>query len=207
MVLGIDRLKTLSEVIHNWKEQSMHFKRERWVELKTSSSTMYPPISLKVWLAKQTGGLWGQMGAVTEGSLMPAWNNSLNPTKQQQSCAMLETYAEIFTGPQGLPPTRLYDHSINLLPNQGPVSVRPYRYPYVQKEEIKRRIQEMLERKIIRHIGSAYSSPIILVRKKDQSWRMCIDYKALNKVTVPDKFPIPIIEELIVPPDSQSWRT
>ena len=138
MVLGIDRLKTLSEVIHNWKEQSMHFKRERWVELKTSSSTMYPPVSLKVWSAKQTGGLWGQMGAVTEGSPMPAWNNSLNPTKQQQqSCAMLETYAEIFTGPQGLPPTRLYDHSINLLPNQGPVSVRPYRYPYVQKEEIK----------------------------------------------------------------------
>lgn len=109
---------------------------------------------------------------------------------------LVNQFADVFWKPQGLPTRRVYDHSIPLLPNTQPVSVRPYRNPYFQKEEIEKIIQELLKNGVIQPSQSPYSSSILLVKKADGSWRMCVYYRALNKATIKVKFPIPIIEEL-----------
>ena len=98
--------------------------------------------------------------------------------------------------PKGLPPIRDHDHAIHLIPGSVPPNIRPYRYPYDQKSEIERMIVEMLEAGIIQPSQSYFSALVVLVKKKDGSWCMCSDYRELNNLTIKDKFPIHVIDEL-----------
>lgn len=110
---------------------------------------------------------------------------------------VLNHYAAVFDMPTCLPPLRNKQHQRVLKEGSAPVSVRPYRYPQIQKEEIEKLVDEMLQAGIIQPSQSLFSSPVLLVKKKDGSWRFCIDYRALNKVTVADMYPIPVIDELL----------
>ncbi|MCH94216.1 Ty3/gypsy retrotransposon protein, partial [Trifolium medium] len=178
MILGIEWLNTLGDTIVNWTKQTMSFwSNQKWVTLQGLGSTGGNEEALQSILKRKRG--------VNEGIL-----RSFDKT-------LLDSYSGVFTEVVGLPPNRGREHAINIKEGEGPVIVRPYRYPHLHKNEIERQVREMLDAGIIRHSSSAYSSPVILVKKKDQSWRMCVDYRALNKVTIPDKFPIPVIEELL----------
>lgn len=109
----------------------------------------------------------------------------------------------MFDSPQGLPPSRECDHRIppinpHLFVNSNPiVNSRPYCYLFHQKNEIKKQVQNMLKERIIQPSSNPFASPVVLVRKADGSWRLCVDYRALNRNTIKDKLPIPLINDLL----------
>nr|GEU35335.1 hypothetical protein [Tanacetum cinerariifolium] len=99
--------------------------------------------------------------------------------------------------PIELPPKRSHDHRIPPLLNTQPINIRPYRHPPIQKDAIEVMVKELLDSGVIKPSTSPFASPIVMVKKKDNTWRVCVDYRQLNKHTVKDKFHILIIEELI----------
>ena len=112
--------------------------------------------------------------------------------------SLLDRYKSIFAEPKELPPhPRSHDHRIILQQGTDPVCVKPCRYPFHQKSEIEKQEEDMLERGVIHPSNSPYSSPVLLVKKGDRTWRMCVDYRELNKITVKDKFSIIVIDEIL----------
>lgn len=73
------------------------------------------------------------------------------------------------------------------------------------KDEIERQVRELLLGGVIQHSNNPYSSPVILVKKKDKTWRLCIDYRHLNALTRKTKFPLPVIDELLDELSRASW--
>nr|GEZ57332.1 RNA-directed DNA polymerase, eukaryota, reverse transcriptase zinc-binding domain protein [Tanacetum cinerariifolium] len=102
---------------------------------------------------------------------------------------LVDDFQEVFQAPKSLPPERPFDHRIILKEGTTPISQRPYRYPAVQKDIIKRTTRELLEAGVIRNSQSSFAAPVVLMKKKDGQWRMCMDYRRLNDSTVKDKFP------------------
>jgi hypothetical protein len=110
---------------------------------------------------------------------------------------ILQQYSEVFVEPRTLPPHRQCDYQIPLKDGVVPPMTRPYRVPHKQKDEMEAQITELLANKVIRTSQSPYASPTILVRKKDGSWRLCVDYRKLNALTIKNKFPILVLEDLL----------
>ncbi|KAM0043609.1 putative nucleotidyltransferase, Ribonuclease H [Helianthus debilis subsp. tardiflorus] len=187
-ILGLEWLSSLGEVVHDWQHSWMRFEHQGVsVQLQGFQQGQSSLSALHQWLS---------LDGIVMGSSFPPISPALSNQEQTSLQTLLQQFDEIFQPPSSLPPSRSHDHSIQLS-RSDPICVRPYRYPHTQKTEIERQVQDLLRMGMIRPSKSAFSSPVILVRKKDNSWRMCVDYRALNNATIPHKYPIPVIDELI----------
>ena len=118
---------------------------------------------------------------------------------------LVSCFTPLFQEPTNLPPSRSITHHIHLFPGSNPVNIRPYRYPHCQKTELKNQVSTILDASLIQLSQSPFSSPVLLVKKKDNNWRFCVYYRALNVITVKDRFPMPTINELLDELGKSSW--
>jgi hypothetical protein len=193
-ILGFDWLKPHSPMSCHWDSRTLTFE-DQGKEI-CLQGVLPPPLQL-LELSADTLVKWcagNDIGAFA--IIEPVLDN-----EQQANCPevqqLLLEFQDVFEDPKTLPPERPWDHSIPLLPNSVPVSARPYRYSPLHKDEIERQVKALLAAGLITPSTSPFASPVLLVQKKDGSWRFCIDYRRLNDITVKNRFPMPIIDEIL----------
>nr|GFA36367.1 putative reverse transcriptase domain-containing protein [Tanacetum cinerariifolium] len=117
--------------------------------------------------------------------------------KQVKDIPIVQDFPEVF--PENLPglsPARPVEFQIDLIPGAAPVARAPYRLAPSEMKELSEQLQELSDESFIRPSSSPWGAPILFVKKKDGSFRMCIDYKELNKLTVKNRYPLPRIDDL-----------
>ncbi|KAL4318769.1 hypothetical protein GQ457_18G015560 [Hibiscus cannabinus] len=192
LVLGVQWLEKLGTVICNWKQMTMKFRWNNHIQqLQGADVPSIQAASLK-FLSKELrhGTSMFAMCFQTEANTP---HDKVHPNMEQ----LLQEFSDIFHEPTEIPPTRDIDHRIPLKDGTEPINVRPYRYAYFQKAEIEKQVHDMLTSGLIRSSTSPFSSPVLLVKKKDGTWRFCTDYRALNAATIKDRFPIPTVDDML----------
>ena len=124
-----------------------------------------------------------------------------SPALQERMQALLARFRDVVPEDPGFkppyPPKRAVDHAIETIPGMSPPNKPVYRMSPAELEELKKQLADLLERGLIKPSTSPYASPIIFVKKKDGGFRLCIDYRALNNMTVKNKYPLPRIDDLL----------
>ncbi|GJS94069.1 putative reverse transcriptase domain-containing protein [Tanacetum coccineum] len=114
-----------------------------------------------------------------------------------ENLSVVREFADVFPDElPGLPPAREIEFGIELIPGAEPISKAPYRMAPVELKELKEQLQEMLENGFIRPSVSPWGAPVLFVKKKDGSMRLCIDYRELNRITIRNRYPLPRIDDL-----------
>ncbi|GJT75348.1 putative reverse transcriptase domain-containing protein [Tanacetum coccineum] len=109
----------------------------------------------------------------------------------------LREFSDVFPKDlSGLPPQRQVEFHIELVAGAVPVAKSPYRLAPSEMQELSGQLQELQDKGFIRPSYSSWGAPVLFVKKKDVSFRMCIDYKELNKLTVKNRYPLPRIDDL-----------
>ncbi|GJR10501.1 putative reverse transcriptase domain-containing protein [Tanacetum coccineum] len=117
--------------------------------------------------------------------------------KRLEDVPIVQNFPEVFLEDlSGLPPTRQVEFQIDLIPGVAPVARAPYRLAPSEMKELSDQLQELSDKGFIRPSSSPWGAPVLFVKKKDGSFRMCIDYRELNKLTVKNRYPLPRIDDL-----------
>jgi hypothetical protein len=197
-VLGVSWLKQYNPTTFDWVARSVTItdqgKEYTFQDhLADSTNNIITATQCNSILHKATHGFLVQIFHISD---KPSSDNIITniPPKIQH---LLAAFSDVFTAPSGLPPVRSCDHKIVLQEGANPPNIRPYRLPHKQKDIVESLIKEMLEHQEIRKSTSPYCSPAIIVSKKDKSWRLCNDFHQLNAITIKNKYPIPVIEDLL----------
>lgn len=98
--------------------------------------------------------------------------------------------------PPTLPPERNITHKITVIPGSTPPHRPPYRLSAADKDELLKQLEELIKAEKVTPFGSPYGAPVIFVKKKDGTKRLCVDYRALNNITIRERFPLPLIDDL-----------
>ncbi|GJS61016.1 putative reverse transcriptase domain-containing protein [Tanacetum coccineum] len=117
--------------------------------------------------------------------------------KRLEDVPIVRDFPEVFPEDlPGLPPTRQVEFQIDLVPGAAPVARAPYRLAPSEMKELSEQLKELSDKGFIRPSSSPWGAPVLFVKKKDGSFRMCIDYQELNKLTVKNRYPLPRIDDL-----------
>jgi hypothetical protein len=188
VIIGMDWLESFSPMRVHWKHKWMEIPYEnRTVTLQ--GITPDTPEEVLVQLCILSEG-----GTTSDIQLLP-----------EDLQLLLKQFTVVFEEPTSLPPSRACDHEIPLIPGARPVNIRPYRYPPALKTEIEKHVEDMLKQGIIQPSSSLFSSPVLLVKKKDGTYRFYVDFRHLNALTLKSKFPIPVFDQLMDEIGKASW--
>ncbi|CAN6166061.1 unnamed protein product [Urochloa humidicola] len=188
MILGLDWLEQHSPMKVHW--------RQKWMQIPYQTDVVT---------------LYGVVPSLPDGAIVQVCSVEVIADEEvkvhipAEIQSLIEEFAGLFEVPSELPPSRSCDHSIPLVEGAVPVNVRPYRFAPALKDEIERQVSEMLKQGIIQKSNSPFSSSVLLVKKKDGTWRFCVDYRHLNAITLKSKYPVPIIDEFLDELYQASW--
>nr|GFC94706.1 putative reverse transcriptase domain-containing protein [Tanacetum cinerariifolium] len=122
---------------------------------------------------------------------------TVSKEKRVEDVLVIRDFPEVFPKDlPGLPPLRQVEFRIDLIPGATPVALAPYRLAPSELKKLSEQLKELSEKGFIRPSSSPWGALVLFVKKKDGSFRMCIDYRELNKLTIKNKYPLPRIDDL-----------
>jgi hypothetical protein len=189
VILGMDWLSRHHASVDCWNK-TVIFKPDEETEFAFHGDGLSSPSSILSAITRRMvrKGMQGFLAYVHD-------MNMEVPRMEQVS--IVKEFIDVFPDDlPGLPPNREIEFCIDLVSGTKPISMAPYRMAPAELKELKEQIQDLLDKGFIRPSVSPWGAPVLFVKKKDGSMRMCIDYRQLNKVTVKNRYPLPRIDDL-----------
>ncbi|KAL5538563.1 hypothetical protein UlMin_044881 [Ulmus minor] len=191
VILGMDWLSKYNATIH-CKKRKVVFEphgKEKFELIGDPKQSRTPMISAVKAFKLLANGCEGFLASIVD--------NCEDGRSRPEDVLVVKDYLEVFPEDLlGLPPDREIEFEIELLPGTQPISKAPYRMAPAELQELKKQLQELLDKGFIRPSYSPWGAPVLFVKKKDGTMRMCIDYRELNKVTIKNKYLLPRIDDL-----------